>query len=118
MFGKLITLAVFIAFQQAIGVAQSPSNDLADWGTCNLAIVKQVKHPLAVRSGAGTKFRTIDRLNSGTNVYTCDSTRDWYRVFYSTGACASISNKGLDVRKTKGCQSGWVAKKWIEVLSG
>ena len=72
-----------------------------------------------IRSGPGAQFNKIDRLHSGKDVYICDETEDWFKIFYgSNGPCSSKSGKGLDLDKTKHCQSGWVEKKWIEVISG
>lgn len=100
-------------------IAQSPSGSYM----CNFAKVKvrsEQTAPIPVRAGAGSSFRRVDKLQSGQEVYICDERRDWFKVFYSGpgGPCRSTSENGLDVLKAKGCTSGWVEKRWIDVISG
>ena len=89
---------------------------------CNFAKVKKPTPGgyLSVRSGSGTKFREIDRLSGGMEVYICDERGDLFKVFYSgpDGPCGKTSSRGLDIRKTTGCKSGWVKRERIEVISG
>ena len=96
--------------------AQIPS------GVCNFAKVNDYldRGYVTVRSGPGIEFRKIARLPSGRVVYTCDESRDWIEIFYSdpNGPCSPSFTNGLDMRKAVSCQSGWVEKKWIDVISG
>lgn len=104
-------------------LAQSPRGTSSTSYTCNFAKVRNYVEKgdyVTVRSGPGVKFKKIGQLHSGRGVYICDEEGDWFRVFYSSpnGPCGSTSSSGLDVQKTKACQSGWVKKKWIDVISG
>jgi hypothetical protein len=89
---------------------------------CNLAKVEKlaVGQSLVVYSKPGSKFRKVDALKSGAFVYICDSTEDWYEVFYGFGEepCSAVVDEGLPFEKTRSCKSGWVSKKLISVISG
>jgi uncharacterized protein YgiM (DUF1202 family) len=89
---------------------------------CNYAKVYHVKTGsyLSVRSGPGVRFARVDRLQAGRTVYICDEHGEWYKVCYGgpDTPCGLESTGGLDVSKTVGCKSGWVDRKWIDVLSG
>jgi hypothetical protein len=117
-----LKLTMFLALAMvypALGIAQSPNASYA----CNLAKVgvrSEKTGSVLVRSGAGGSFRRTGKLRSGQDVYICDELGEWYKIYYSApdGPCGSESEKGLDSEKAKGCQSGWVEKKWIDVISG
>jgi len=53
-------------------------------------------------------------------MYICDEQGEWFKIFYAgkDGLCSQMSSNGLDVQKTKGCRSGWIEKKLIDVISG
>ena len=89
---------------------------------CNYARVRhvQVGSHLSVRSGPGLQFSKVDQLRAGKPVYICDEQGDWLKIFYGgeETPCGSVSSVGLDVRKAAACKSGWVNRKWIDVLSG
>ncbi len=100
--------------------AQSANATPSDSYVCNFAKVHVhlAQNGFAiVRSGAGIRFRKVDRLRPGMGVYICDERGDWLKVFYS-GPCGPTAQGGLSVRKTRGCRSGWVEKRWIDVISG
>jgi Bacterial SH3 domain len=119
---NLIVLAVLFAMHQGgAPVYNSSVRPVAD--LCNFAKVKNLKqgHYLSVRSGPGVKYRKVDRLKPGAEVYICDERGGWLQIFYSStseGPCGKTHGDGLDPRKTTGCQSGWVNQKWIDVISG
>ena len=98
------------------------AQDVRNSDRCNFAKVKPPSQSafIPVRTGAASRFRRRDTLRDGQEVYICDERGDWYKVFYSgpAGPCRNESGNGLNVEKTKGCRSGWVEKKWIEVISG
>lgn len=73
-----------------------------------------------VRAGAGSDFRRVDRLRSGQEIYICDERGEWFKASYSepSGPCGPTSENGLNMQKVKACRSGWVQKKWIDVISG
>lgn len=119
MYPKTKVLAVLVLLCAGSGMAQNTSN----FYTCNSAKVELTSgqgNSVAVRVGPGHRFREIDKLGSGHRVYICDEQGDWFEIFYSgsDAPCGSSSDSGLDVRKAKGCRSGWVEKKWINVISG
>jgi len=123
MYLQLLVLAMLIGVQQENAPAQSPSGASGASYVCNFAKVKdhlEQGNYVTVRSGAGAQFRKIDRLHSGREVYICDERGDWFKIFYSdpNGPCGPTSSNGLDVQQTRGCKSGWVERKWIDVISG
>ena len=123
MYLRLMALAILMALTLGNLPAQSPSGTSSAPYVCNYAKVKdhlQQGSYVTIRSGAGAQFKKIDRLHAGREVYICDERGDWFKIFYSdsNGPCGSTSSNGLDVQKAKGCQSGWVEKKWIDVISG
>ncbi len=73
-----------------------------------------------VRSGAGKKYRQIDKLNLGQVVYICDERGDWFNVYYSspTAPCRAGTEDGLEVTMKKDCQVGWIDRRLIDVISG
>ncbi len=123
MYLQLMLLAMLIVPQQKDVPVQSPSGAHKGNYVCNFAKVKDHRDQrkyLLVRSGAGAQFRVIDQLRSGQEVYICDESGDWYQIFYSKpdGPCGSTSSNGLDVKIAGTCQSGWVKREWINVISG
>jgi hypothetical protein len=123
MYLRLVVLALLMVLWPGNVPAQSPSGRSSASYVCNLAKVKdhiEQGDYAAVRSGPGAQFRKTDRLRSGREVYICDERGDWFKVFYSgpNGPCGPTSSSGMDAKKTKGCRSGWIEKKWIDVISG
>jgi hypothetical protein len=119
---RLVAFAILIALTP-VATGQSPNSTSNATYKCNYAIVKghlEQGTYVTIRLGPGAQFKKLDRLHSGKEVYICDESGDWFKVFYSdsNGPCGSTSSNGLDVTKARGCHSGWVEKKWIEVISG
>ena len=119
MYLKVLVIALALLLHTGLATAQSASSSY----TCNFAKVKISSGGpahVSVRTGAGPKFQQIDTLDSGREVYICDESGDWFKIFYSgpDGPCGATSENGLDVQKTKGCKSGWVEKRWVDVISG
>jgi uncharacterized protein YraI len=119
MYLKVVVLALALLLYTGPGTAQTASPSY----TCNFAKVTLSSGGpahVSVRTGAGSKFRQIDKLDRGREVYICDESGDWFKIFYSgpDGPCGGNSEDGLDVGKTKGCRSGWIEKRWIDVISG
>jgi hypothetical protein len=77
---------------------------------------------LAVRSGAGTHYRLVDKLLAGQQVFICDSSTDnkWLGVVYSkNGQNCGVSTPIIPAQPYKGrCKSGWVSSRWIKVIAG
>ncbi len=121
-----MNLLLLLAFTLIVPVYQSdaPSSkpSLKVPYTCNFARIKNLNSGsfVVVRSGPGVRFRKIDRIRGGAEVYVCDERGDWLKVCYSApdGPCGPTSSSGLDSRKTAGCRTGWVLRELIEIISG
>jgi hypothetical protein len=123
MYLRLAVLALPMVLLPVSVPAQSPSGNASASYVCNLAQVKDhigQGDYATVRSCPGAQFRKTDRLLSRRDVYICDEDGKWFKVFYSgpSRPCGQTFSNGLDVQKTKGCRSGWIEKKWIDVISG
>ena len=121
------TLAVIFLFGATLGLAsraEQRDGEKADPihnYLCNYAKVYHLERGshLSVRSGAGLRFAKVGSLSEGTFVYICDEHGDWFEVFYGSDTpCGSEIADGIRRNKTSGCKSGWVNRKWIDVLSG
>jgi hypothetical protein len=117
-----LSFSTFLIMMLATNPADATGLPATDQGLCNFAKVVHIRSGahLTVRSGASRQFIKIDRLSNGAPVYICDERGDWFEISYSdpNGPCGAQSPKGMDIRKANTCKSGWVRKKWIEVLSG
>ena len=89
---------------------------------CNYAKVGhlQTASHWIVRAGPGVRFPNKDGLQNGAVVYVCNERLDWWQISYSglVGPCGALSPGGLHSRKAQACRSGWVNRKWIDILSG
>jgi hypothetical protein len=96
------------------------SND-APW-QCNYAKVYQLADgtKLNIQVAAATKSAKIDSLPNGAVVYVCDETRSSFQIFYGTvdKPCKAGTRNGLPETQRTDCRSGWVQKKWINIISG
>jgi hypothetical protein len=120
---RSVAFALLTALASNDGRAQSAGSAVGGSYVCNFARMKRRSERGAsavVLSGAGRQFRTIDHVHRNTPLYICDELEGWFKVFYSgpNGPCSSVEITGLDVQKTKGCRSGWIEKKWVQVISG
>ncbi len=90
-----------------------------------------IRHTIAthwLENGMDLKIHANPRVHSaelgslpnGTNVYVCDETETWLQIFYSAAGkpCKSGTPDGLPEPQRRDCRSGWVQKKWINVISG
>ena len=75
---------------------------------------------LAVRGGPSVRFAPIDKLHNEERVYLCTESGDWYGIVYTkTSQDCNVSTPWLRPAPYKGpCRSGWVYKRWIELLAG
>lgn len=88
---------------------------------CNLAFVRGLgPSRLQVRAGPGRRFRSRDALRDGERVYTCNESGEWLGVVFSRpGApCGNQQPVGLDITLTRSCRSGWVHRRWIDIITG
>jgi uncharacterized protein YgiM (DUF1202 family) len=115
MYLILSALTMLLTMQQG-ATPVNPANTYR----CNYAKVKKLKpgQYLAVRSGAGAHYQSVDRLRADTEVYTCDERGDWLKIFYGSGPCSQTLRDGIDSKETASCKSGWVNREWIDIISG
>jgi hypothetical protein len=89
---------------------------------CNFAKVYHLRpgNRIEVYASPDARSANINTLPTNAVVYTCDETKDWYKVFYGSPGkpCRAGTPNGLPETQKMDCQSGWVRKKWIDVLSG
>jgi hypothetical protein len=114
-------LFMIIAIIQSVGQINAP-NSSYQFALCNAAEVYHLKSSayLAVREKPNSKSPSIDKLHNGEVIYTCDESGEWIKIYYrSVGKpCLYGSLYGLDARNAGDCKSGWVNRKWINILSG
>jgi SH3-like domain-containing protein len=116
----LALLAITMFGTQQSAQVPAPVTTYRGLDLCNYAEVKPLQSAmhLIVRSGPGKQFQKIDQLEGGAVVYTCDEHADWLKIYYATGPCSEVVPQGLDAKKAQMCKSGWVNRKWIEIISG
>jgi hypothetical protein len=88
---------------------------------CNLAVVRGIgSSRLPVRVGPGRRFKRRDALREGERVYTCNERGKWLGVVFSrpNATCGNQQPIGLDITLTRSCRSGWVHRRWIEIITG
>lgn len=75
---------------------------------------------LAVRSGPGIRYRLIDRLGSGRELWLCELRSDWYGVVYSTSGedCGVSSEQAKRVIYRGPCRAGWVSAHYVLLTAG
>ena len=118
-----IALLVLGAAQSSVPVwsGSLPPPNSVHGNLCNLAVVSGLRSSrLQVRSGPGMRFQRIDALGEGARVYTCNGSGEWLGVAYGRPGmtCGSRENVGLDIAQTLTCRSGWVHRRWIEIITG
>jgi hypothetical protein len=90
--------------------------------SCNLAKVKLSTEgdSLNVRVAPRTNASASAHLSNGAMVYVCDATQSWYKVSFGgpSSSCGVAVADGLSETAAANCESGWVAKHFVEVLSG
>jgi hypothetical protein len=75
---------------------------------------------LSVRSGPGHEYNRIDGLALGTRVWLCDRNGDWLGVIYGlAGSGCGVSTPSAKRQAYHGpCSSGWVHKKYVDLIAG
>lgn len=75
---------------------------------------------LAVKSGPGLRYKRIDKLFNGEDVFLCGQKGDWFAVVYTrlNEDCNVSRPWSLTLPYTGPCRSGWAHKKWIKVVAG
>lgn len=115
--------------------AQNSYSDQTHWdpiyGVCNLARADYLgRHEtVAIRTKPSDQSPKIGELRRGEIVYTCDDTGaggGWYEIFDKDKAhvCGPVIKdgpvwkQGLPGENARTCASGWVPRKYINILSG
>lgn len=73
---------------------------------------------LSVRTGPGTKYEEVDRLPMGAAVFLCDERGSWHGIVYPQGDCGVTTPVAVRQPYRGVCRSGWVYKKYINVIAG
>jgi hypothetical protein len=75
---------------------------------------------LAVKAGPGLRYKRIDKLYNGEEVYLCGYVGDWFAIVYSKEAQYCNVSGGLETEPypyTGPCRSGWAHKCWIKAVT-
>lgn len=92
-----------------------------DLDTCSFGRVARLKEGgdgfLAVRAGPGSKFRKLDELKNGDDVWLFDQRGAWIGIVYGVSEvnCSPIKKDRPVPHIGK---KGWVHKNWIDVIAG
>ncbi len=73
---------------------------------------------VAIKSGRGDKFETIDILKDGTYVYECDDMGEWLGIIYGKSSCGVNSPIPKNQPYKGTCKSGWIHKDRYELIAG
>ncbi len=125
---KFLSFALIISCFMPLSFVQAGQLDVqiieradGDFDTCSLGQVTGLKVNgdgfLAVRSGPSSKFKKIDELYNGDQVWLFEERKGWYGVIYGVDelSCSPIS-KSRPLRK-KG-KKGWIYGKFVKVIAG
>jgi len=89
-----------------------------------VAEIRRAQH-VKVRVGPGRRYAEADVLPAGTMVFTCNEARDhreqyWIGIVYRAAGkpCDGAKPDGLDIWLSGHCRSGWVERRWVEILTG
>lgn len=73
---------------------------------------------LSVRAGPGLQYASLDKLAAGTRLWLCDGRDGWLGVVYGSTDCG-VSTPVPDRRTYAGpCSSGWVYRKYVDLIAG
>ena len=70
---------------------------------------------LAVRTGPGTRFERIDRLEDGARVHLCDraGAAGWVGIVYGSGDCGLAAPINPPRAYSGSCRAGWVRSNYL-----
>lgn len=91
---------------------------------CGLGVVKGLKAGgdgfLSVRARPSAQGRELGRLRNGDEVYMCADKGDWIGIVYSRprGDCGVTSAAARSAAYAGPCKSGWVHRRWVELVAG
>ena len=75
---------------------------------------------LAVKAGPGLRYKRIDRLYNGDQVYICGISGRWFAIVYTRDRtdCNVSTPWARSMAYTGPCRSGWAHKRWIKPIAG
>jgi hypothetical protein len=75
---------------------------------------------LAVKAGPGLRYKRIDRLYNGDQVYICGTSGRWFAIVYTRDRtdCNVSTPWARSMVYTGPCRSGWAHKRWIKLIAG
>lgn len=78
---------------------------------------------LSLRSGPGGKpFRELARLHGGQIVTICEERGMWLGIVYAPGGAGADCGVSVPIERARAyrrpCRSGWVHKRYVEVVAG
>lgn len=122
----LIAAGIGCALFVGTGIAEQPDVPVmvradGDMDTCALGQVSGLNPKgdnfLAVRAGPGSNNKMIDKLFTGDRVWMFDHKADWIGVAYGSDEieCSPIKNDKVYDGPGK---SGWVHKKYVQLIAG
>jgi hypothetical protein len=96
-----------------------------DYDACGMMGVARGLDPrgdgfLAVKAGPGLRYRRIDRLYNGDQVYICATYGPWFAIVYKRNQidCNVSTPWPRSMAYTGPCRSGWAHKRWIKPTAG
>jgi len=120
--GLVLAVSVFVppglAQDLDVPILERAQKDL---DTCALGQVARLKADgdgfLAVRTGPASKFRKIDELHNGDQVWIFDERGEWLGVVYGVAelSCSPIERDRFLPDHGK---SGWIHSNWVDVIAG
>jgi len=77
---------------------------------------------LSVRVGPGAGFRERDRLGPAVQVHVCEHDGDWVSIVYAPAGrdmdCGVSAALPKRIAYRGPCRSGWVHRRFVEVIAG
>jgi len=120
---KIAVLLTLVSLQLAYAkVPVMISSGGEELDPCSLAQVRGLDSRgdgfLAVRNGPGGDYTQVDELYNGDKVWYCDEQGSWIGVVYGGDECGVASPVNPATPYSGNCRSGWVFKKFINVIAG
>lgn len=89
---------------------------------CNLARVRDLRsgRRLAVRTGPAQRYDAVTAFHNGQAVYICNDAGEWLGVAFGQPGrpCGDGVARPLPYQVAASCRTGWVHRRWIEILTG
>ena len=75
---------------------------------------------LAVKAGPGPRYKRVDKLFNGEQVYLCSDHGKWFGVVYSKTKqkCNVTTPWAKPLPYTGPCRSGWIHKSYVKITAG